>query len=587
MNVFEQDKYSTKNTIIIFVAAVIFLIITSVLTYKEIIELKKSYTWVKHTFEVENQIRKVSNKFNEYYIYKLEGITRDSIFEGAISIGLIKKQKAYLEDVVSLTVDNTFQQQNAAELSLLTNEFYNTTTALSEQLEIENVKRIYEKLQFIIQKMLEEEQMLLLKRQDDFEAKSQKIFLLLLIVILFSIIIFILSFVRVNRNRQKLKATQDFVSKLLVCTDNIISYFSPVYNQKNQLIDFEVVFTTEDIKDVIGKNFSKIKGKLISEVYPTLFTNGVFDILKESVKNPGKLYSYTRKFNFIGEEIWFDSSVVELDGGIVINSKNITDLKSSEQKAKSLNNKLVEQNEVLKLSNNELESFSRIASHDLQEPLRKIQMFISRLFDSEYETLSEKGKTYLSKTEDASKRMQNLIKYLLAYSRINQNEIALSSITLAEVVGDVVDEFSEALNEAGGKIEFKNLPTIQGVPFQLNQLFSNIISNSIKYKSATRPLEIVVNCTIVDSSTVPTDSEAKMNATYYCVEIADNGIGFDKKYIAQIFEIFQRLHLKDEYSGYGIGLSICKKIMHFHRGYIAASGAVDKGAKFRLYFPIE
>ncbi len=578
MNVFEKSSFSVKKITLIFVIGVICLLSISLLAFRELLALKDSYTWVNHTFNVENHIRKVSGNIDEYYIQRLQSADNNSIKN---INELATEQKIYIDSIRSLTSDNLYQQQNSIKLAVLTNEFYNDSNSISNS----NIEILYKKTQHSIDIMLLEEQRMLLKRQKTFEEKTRASLILFLIVIIVAIGFFTYNYIRINKNRLELQHTQQFLNRIISSTDNITSYFSPIYNGDNELIDFKIVFTSEDIKEVIGKKSTKIRGKLVSEVYPILFKNGVFDILKSCVENPGELKNYVRKFNFIGEDFWFDSSALELDGGVVISSKNITKLITTEQKTKKLNKQLTKQNKALVTSNEELEAFSRIASHDLQEPLRKIQMFVDRVFESDMDNLSSSGKKYLAKSMDAADRMQNLIKYLLTYSRVNRKDAKLTTVDLNTIINSVSTEFFEALQNSNAVITTETLPVIKGVAFQLEQLFNNLISNSIKYRDTHRPLKIKISSKIVSGTLLPKTIATKPEKTYYCIEVNDNGIGFDEQNRTHIFEIFQRLHLKDEYSGYGIGLSICKKIMHSHEGYISAYGEKDKGATFQLFFP--
>ena len=245
---------------------------------------------------------------------------------------------------------------------------------------------------------------------------------------------------------------------------------------------------------------------------------------------------------------------------------------------------LILKNKELMQLNAELESFNRIASHDLQEPLRKIQLFISRIEDTEREQLSEKGKAYFDKVRNAVKRMQSLIINLLTYSRIDSTQKDFEKVNLNDVLDKVKEDLTNRIMETNAVINTDKLPTVTGVAFQLEQLFSNLLSNALKYKSIVAKPKVQIVYEKVLASSLP-KHVAKESKKYHKISFIDNGIGFEPKHAEKIFKVFQRLHQKTEYSGTGIGLAICEKIVENHNGHIYAKGEVGVGAEFIIYLP--
>jgi signal transduction histidine kinase len=239
----------------------------------------------------------------------------------------------------------------------------------------------------------------------------------------------------------------------------------------------------------------------------------------------------------------------------------------------------------LKRTNSELESFNRVASHDLQEPLRKIQMFISRISDSDSSNFTEQQALYVDKVKSSANRMQTLIKNLLSYSRISKKKKDFVQVDLNLVMEKVQEDLEAPIRESEVEFVLGNLPEVRGVPFQLEQLFNNLISNSIKYHSILETPRIEIACQKMERNSIAADFNKKAKE-YYCISVKDNGIGFDQANAQKIFELFQRLHQKNEYSGTGIGLAICKKIVEKHKGHIVAHGHVNKGATFYIYLPV-
>jgi PAS domain S-box-containing protein len=234
---------------------------------------------------------------------------------------------------------------------------------------------------------------------------------------------------------------------------------------------------------------------------------------------------------------------------------------------------LAEQAAKLARSNSELEQFAYVASHDLQEPLRKIQAFGDRL-KTKYESgLGPDGLDYLTRMQNAAARMQVLIQDLLSLSRVASNSKPFTMVDLNDVVRTVVSDLEMRIQDAGGRVEMGTLPVIFGDRGQMAQLFQNLIGNGLKFR---KPGE---------SPVVKIDSQAQTLPGGWRITVQDNGIGFDEKYRDRIFQIFQRLHGRSEYEGTGIGLAICRKIVDRHSGAIEANSLPGTGAKFIITLP--
>lgn len=252
-----------------------------------------------------------------------------------------------------------------------------------------------------------------------------------------------------------------------------------------------------------------------------------------------------------------------------------------------LQEELIEKNVALEKTNIELDSFNHIASHDLQEPLRKIQMFISRLLDTEKESLSSKGFNYLEKIEASASKMQNLIRHLLTYSRIGKEHSKLETINLNDVIEDILEDQSEQ-NRDRIVTHIDTLPEIEGIPFLIEQLFTNILSNAIKYQQVNTTIEIKITGVLTNEDITDTELDGIHNDhSFLKIIITDNGIGFETKHYDKIFEPFQRLHTNNEYKGTGIGLAICKKIVEAHKGQIVAKSKLGEGSNFTITLPIK
>ncbi|GAB2799705.1 hypothetical protein GCM10027275_52110 [Rhabdobacter roseus] len=245
---------------------------------------------------------------------------------------------------------------------------------------------------------------------------------------------------------------------------------------------------------------------------------------------------------------------------------------------------LEQKNAELLAMNKELQSFAYISSHDLQEPLRKIQTFSTRILDQEYPNLTEDGKDKFQRMQKAAKRMQTLIEDLLAYSRTNTEERKFKTINLGSIVEQVREDLQEELLEKQATVEVLNLGEVSVIPFQFRQLIYNLLSNALKFSKSTLAPHITITSEKGQGSTLGPEKLAP-EREYCCIRISDNGIGFEQEYSEKIFEVFQRLHAQERYLGTGIGLAIVKKIVENHNGMIQAKGEPGQGATFTIYIP--
>lgn len=245
---------------------------------------------------------------------------------------------------------------------------------------------------------------------------------------------------------------------------------------------------------------------------------------------------------------------------------------------------LEENNKELKYINTELESFNNIVSHDLQEPLRKIQMFISRLEEKEFDSLSQQGIDYFSKIRIAANRMQTLLIDLVDYSRTIKGDKFFVETDLNTILKETVQDLATNIEEKKAIVTIGNLPKINAIPFQIKQLFINLVSNSIKYSKDNVPPQIrIYSNEITDEELI--DYKIANKEDYYKIVIEDNGIGFKQEYAEKIFLLFKRLETDPKYSGTGLGLAICNRIVDNHKGFIKVKSSPNEGAKFYIFLP--
>ncbi len=251
---------------------------------------------------------------------------------------------------------------------------------------------------------------------------------------------------------------------------------------------------------------------------------------------------------------------------------------------KTANELLAYKNISLEKLNEELEAFSYVASHDLQEPLRKIQTIASLIIVKETQNLSAGGIKYFQLMQTAAERMQQLIRDLLTFSKISADERKFEEIDMEMIIDDIKQEFKESMAEKQAVIEVKEICKVKTILFQFRQLMHNLISNALKFTNPEVPPHIIITSKNLKAGTL-NHLKLDPDKSYCHINITDNGIGFKKQFSKKIFEVFQRLHTREKYSGTGIGLAIVKKIIDNHNGIITATSELNKGTSFDIYIP--
>jgi PAS domain S-box-containing protein len=323
-------------------------------------------------------------------------------------------------------------------------------------------------------------------------------------------------------------------------------------------------------------------GKTDFDLYTEEHAHQAFSDEQEIIRTGKPLVDIEEKETWAyKEDTWVSSTKVPWHDekgniiGIIGISRDITKRKKME--------------EELMRSNKELETFASIASHDLQEPLRKVQAFGERLKEKCHDALDEKGKFYLERMEDAAARMRILINDLLIYSRVTSKAQPFVPVDLNQVLNEVIHDLELMIEQSAAEIEYKDLPVINADPLQMRQLFQNLLSNALKFHQENLAPRIVITCEDTfmqnEGNSVATNIDVAYKNEAWRISVKDNGIGFDNKFSERIFGIFQRLHSRQEYPGTGIGLAVCQKIVLRHGGTIKAVSKLGVGTEFIIYLP--
>ncbi|WP_447636517.1 ATP-binding protein [Flavobacterium microcysteis] len=543
----------------------------------------------KKQFELEKIISEVIQRENEMRSYI---ITKDSAF---YDNNLITKRKIFKS--LSMLKDNFSSKQDLKNIEYIDNILQKRLALFDETLAISNAqpvdadllnikllqgdrqtkelqKKVYELIELEVTKLKIHN----INHRYDIETSTITAFsltILTLVILLFSLNKINIDFQKVQKLNEELK----FVNQIADNAEKVAGISHWKINMKTGKF-----FYSDNFYRILGLQPNAFDSK-VENVIPYIHPDDLEETMKqheESIQNHTPTSMIYRIIRKDGEIRYINST-----GDFTHNSKGeLVKIGVSNDITEEYNSKLAleEKNKSLIAINAELESFNQIVSHDLQEPLRKIQMFISRIEESESETISEKGKDYFTKIKNSANRMQNLMMDLVDYSKTIKNDKVFVKTSLNKLLEDVLLELAVNIEEKNAVVEIGNLPRINAIPFQIHQLFVNLISNSLKYSKENVPPIIKIKTEKIKTGETINDIEL-IDKKYHKITITDNGIGFRQEFSEKIFMLFKRLETDIDYNGTGIGLAICKKITENHNGFIKAVGEPDRGATFTIYLP--
>ncbi len=577
----------------VFILSLVGLVFLSAVLYKQYSKLSDSTDWVVHTYKVNMELEHLVSCLKDAEIGKSYfTITGDSILLQPFQSSSQKIKEAY-QRLRKLTYDNDVQQKNLDTLNnLISLRFglFEKFNALAPKNVINGAeinknyldgKDLMEQIVGLTFRMVQIEKSLLQTREKTYFDTLGITPFYIWLLLLFCLTVFTIAYTQINKNLSVLK-------KL----NYELTFTNEMFENAEQIGHFSTWrWDVESNASVLSNNFYRL---LCHE--PQAFESNLKNFLKFVHPDDRHItIEANRKMAETHQGVTSFYRIIRKDGAvrhfksISINSKNsrdgsfltgyITDVTEQHLSDLALQNRNVE----LERSNAELSAFNHVASHDLQEPLRKIQTFISRI--KEVEHLTGVGEIYFTRIESAATRMRALIDDLLAFSGASSSEKDFETADLIIILEKALRDLSEAILEKKAVIEQDILPTLNVIPFQIQQLFSNLVGNALKYAKPDVPLRIAITCEKVDGKDFSTLRVKNANIPYYKISITDNGLGFEQQYAESIFNPFQRLQNKEEYAGTGIGLSICKKVIENHAGVITAEGKVGEGSIFSFFLP--
>ncbi|MEI7586863.1 ATP-binding protein [Runella sp.] len=619
----KKNRHSLLEVRLIYVITTIFLVGLSIYLFFQIKNLIDISNWVNHTNQVNQSLQKLSSSLleaeSEHRGYLLSG-EAVMLEKRDLALNSLKVEQHLLD---SLLKDNPEQIQNLKKLNLAIVEglvnIKNTSAGKVPEYDkvgsIEEAKKIAY-VKHHIEVMRKAENQLLTLRTKDYTQLSFKTPFFLTVLSMCALMMLLVSYFRINT---ELHNTQNLLHELLFenvekgkrAAELVIANIELIYENKEKekraaelvIANNELVFQNGEKekraaeliianKELVFENEDKEKraAELVIANVELLFQNGEKEkraaelviANKELFFQNGEKEKRAAELVIANKELFFQNGEKEKRAAeLVIANKELFFQNGEKEKRAS----------ELIVANKELESLNYISSHDLQEPLRSIQMFASRIVGKDYENLTDNGKSYFKKMQNAAVRMQTLLDDLLNYSRTNNEVRKFKRTNLNTIVDEIIADLKETIDEKQATIETIDLPVVDIIPFQFRQLIHNLISNALKFSNSDTPPHIQIKSNVVQGdeleSELPSDwPEKGLREAKYChIVVSDNGIGFEPEYSEKIFEVFQRLHGREKYKGTGMGLAIVKKIVENHNGVITATSELNKGAKFDIYFP--
>lgn len=388
----------------------------------------------------------------------------------------------------------------------------------------------------------------------------------------------VITFTNISVSKQAIFRHQqeaDLFQSVLGSTTNPIVVGKPVFQKETELVDFEVVLFNPAAQQAWLFGTALKIGATTASLLPASERKAILAFCREAY-----LSGETQRFQYRypNTNRWYNLVVQRFNQGVILNATDITEERQQQRVLRQMN-------QDLQQSNENLQQFASIASHDLQEPLRKIQSF-GKLLQSQFaEQLGPTGTDMISRMQAASGRMTTLIQDLLTYSRLTTHRQPFLPVSLGQLIAEIIDDLEPLMQEGQATVDCDALPTVPGDASQLRQLFQNLLINAIKFRQPGQLPKIQVQCRTLEGSDVP--EELPAHGRYAEISVTDNGIGFDERYLDRIFQMFQRLHGRNQYEGTGVGLAICKRIVENHQGLITAQSVPGVGSTFRVVLPLE
>lgn len=594
-----------ENNIIVLTLLIGVVASFSLLSYSFMDKVEKERNWVEHRRKMELELQGVLSSFFEMeatqrgYMISNNKAVKETYDEAE------RKAFKHLVNAYPLTLDVEKQQKRLNELEKLLKErkklldeliILSETDSANYSIQTKSIinegDRVMDAIRNSVGIMINDEKILLNARLKEVKSYSIGAVVTAIFMGIITIVVTVYLYLRLFRGNKEKKLIEEQRSKAI----EELKQSEQRYRSLNDSLNDAVIISDKEGKiiswnraaenifgykqeEIIDKNIELILPEKINTKQYKYFRNFLRNEKSVSVGNTIELIGKNKRGKQLPTLITLSQWEANDEDFYSFVIRDITLL----NEAHEMINTTVQE---LKRSNEDLEQFAYVASHDLQEPLRKIRAFGDRLKAKYGDDEDFKGREYIDRMVDGSERMQVLITDLLTFSRISRDNSDMKKVDLNLIIQSTLDNLQIQIQETKATINVEKLPILEKAnPVQMGQLFQNLITNAIKFrKPDVSPVVTIKATTIKGQDLEIKDKELKPNKLYYKITVADNGIGFENKYIDRIFTIFQRLHNRDTYKGTGIGLAVCRKVCENHKGFISAISD-EKGATFIVVLP--
>lgn len=580
----------------IFVSSIVILVFISAVSYKHAVSLTDSSEALQHSYAVRNELEQVISFLKDaetgqrgYLLSHDSGMlepyrhARHKVNKSMYALSILAKGKP--EQIDNLDTLYGLITERFAYMNLLLKA--SDHISMRDDLLHNNLvkeKQVMDTIRQQVDRMIGFEQNFLKERKERFRNEISFTPLFTFLLLIFSAMFFIFAYFRLNKQVAVLKESNE----ALLLSAEAMSHAEKIGGfstwQLNQAAKKREPSFSANMNELLGRPLGGAPInwiELLERTHPE--DRDALEAHHERTQHGDGAPFLFRVYRYDGDLRYFCSTgkMIHTLNGSHIYLGVTSDITEQYKKNLSLQDRNVE----LEQTNRELASFNYVASHDLQEPLRIIQTYISRIAEREYAELSVSARDYFERIRVSANRMQVLINDLLTFSRTNKTEKVFERSDLNELLELAKQDLSALIEEKRACIESDPLPRLHVIAYQIKQLFLNLLGNALKYASDERQPQVQIRYREIREDEF-TQVRRDKRRRYCCISICDNGLGFEPEFAENIFVLFKRLHQKNEYPGTGIGLSICKKIAEIHSGGIIAEGFPGKGAQFHVILPL-
>ena len=569
-----------KRTLYAFLISFLLLVIAIFLNQKSFDSMKEYTSSVARSRDIITSLERLSNYLKSAQIYSpaYSGLAEKKYYE----LYLKEAKDVYFEimRLKNFTKGDSLQLKNLDVIALMIDEqmyvlLHHNIMELVLAGEAWRLSKLFE-IHTRINKSILYEKEVLNKLDAELKASTETTNLLTILFSVIAIIIILLTFIFNVILARKGKWLEGFLESILNTSQSgIISY--KAIRKTGKIIDFKIEFANKAVERLLNIKPDDVIGKRLSQIQEFVLQSDLFEKYV-SVVETGIQLQFEQLYQRGQTDIWFYMMLAKLEDGITASFHDITHVKKYEIELK---------NNIARLehSNNELEQYAYIASHDLQEPLRKIRTYGSYLKRQQWDKIDTAGHKHLEKMNEAAERMSTLITDILGFSSLKREQKFIET-DLNRILENVLEDLDLLIQQKQALIHYDTLPIIQAIPLQMNQLFYNLLNNALKFSLPGTSPYITISCRILTEDELDIYEITDKQSAYCEIIFSDNGMGFKQEYAEQIFGLFKRLNNKVEFPGSGIGLSLCRKVVANHNGKIVAKSNENEGASFYIILPL-